>query len=341
MALDLPEHGGDLAWAEARYGPPPGGAWLDFSANVHPDGCPPAVLRAASQALDAVARYPDPASRRATSVLAARLGVPPESVLLTNGGAEALHLALRHLRPRRVGLVEPCFAEYARAARAVDAAVHRWFPDPEVPWDGLAPELLTCEAIVLGRPNNPTGRMPPLVDHPRVVWDEAFIDFVRGVPSLRQMAADGGCIVAGSLTKLYGLAGLRAGYLVAAPREIRGMAALQPTWSVSAIAQAAVEAAAAVEVDLTWLSSAREELSRGLREVGLRPLPAVANFVLAGDAAPDLAARLARRGVLVRNCATFPGLGPNWIRVAVRRPADNGRLIAAISAANRDAAREG
>ncbi len=338
MTHRWPTHGGAREWAEARYGPPPQGRWLDFSANIHPSGCPPRILEALRRALDRVALYPDPEAARTTAALARRLGVPAECVLLTNGGSQALYLALGSLRPGSVGVVQPCFAEYARAAAAVGATVRAVVAPPPFAWQAPPPG---CECLVLGRPNNPTGMLPPPLQHPRVVWDEAFIDFTPapGAATMRYRAARGSCIVVGSLTKLYGLAGLRAGYVVAEPGAIAAMARLQPAWSVNTLAQVAVEVACATAVDLSWLAPTRAALAAGLRNCGLRPFPSSANFLLV-DCAPmsgqALCDRLGPRGILIRDAGNFPGLGPNYVRVAVRWPEENAQLLAAIRAATGD-----
>jgi histidinol-phosphate/aromatic aminotransferase/cobyric acid decarboxylase-like protein len=136
-----------------------------------------------------------------------------------------------------------------------------------------------------------------------------------------------------SMTKQYGLPGLRLGYAVASPAVIRELAAWQPTWSVSAPAQAAGLAALAdhdhVAAGRQAVAEARAYLIPQLEGLGYRCLPSVASFWLVevGDAS-GLRQRLLRQGILVRDCTSF-GL-PAHIRLAARPTPECARLIAAL-----------
>lgn len=355
-------HGGRLEEAAARYGLPPEG-FLDFSANLNPLGPPPALLDRLAGSLPVVARYPDPEASAARAALAARLAVPPAALLLTNGGSEAIHLAVAASLARRAGrlvLPVPTFSEYERAALAVGAPVLRLPSRPEADFrpdvDRLASALAPGDLLFLANPNNPTGTLlePDELDHllrrarragAALAVDEAFLGFVPGGGErslARRAAADPGLVVVGSLTKLYCLPGLRLGYAVAAPRALAALAARQPAWSVNGLAQAAL-LACLEEADWEARSAAlvageRPVLAAALAALpGLRPLPSRANFLLvdcraAGRPAARLADGLGRRGILVRDCADFPGLDRYYFRVAVRTARDNTALVAALTA---------
>ncbi|HVD44796.1 MAG TPA: aminotransferase class I/II-fold pyridoxal phosphate-dependent enzyme, partial [Rubrobacter sp.] len=163
-----------------------------------------------------------------------------------------------------------------------------------------------------------------------LVVDEAFVDFVPGI-SVTAMV-DRGLWVARSFTKFFAIPGLRLGCLVcdAAAR----VQALQPSWPVNAVAAAAGIAAVRdrgfAETSVAEVARLRKDLFGALDALpGLQPFPGAANFLLVRG--PDgLPGRLARRGVLVRGCGPFYGLGPEYFRVAVRSAEENGRLVAAI-----------
>ncbi|MHB8577463.1 MAG: aminotransferase class I/II-fold pyridoxal phosphate-dependent enzyme, partial [Dehalococcoidia bacterium] len=145
------------------------------------------------------------------------------------------------------------------------------------------------------------------------------------------------------MTKDYGLAGLRLGYLVAHPSAITAVKRLQPPWSVSSAAQAAGIAALAdlhfLPRMLAVMRAGKTVLVEGLRGLGLEVLEGSANFVLVevGDA-PAVRHELLRKGCAVRDCTSF-GL-PAHVRIGVRRPEECVRLIEAFSALLQERAAE-
>ncbi|MGK2853842.1 MAG: aminotransferase class I/II-fold pyridoxal phosphate-dependent enzyme, partial [Microbacteriaceae bacterium] len=130
-------------------------------------------------------------------------------------------------------------------------------------------------------------------------------------------------LVVRSLTKTWGLAGLRAGYVIGDPALIARLAALQSPWSVSSlaasvmVATATPEALAEAERGAMQQRAWREILVAGLSNLGLRPIPGVAPFVLVRVGA-GVRAELRTAGCAVRRCDTFPGLDDTWIRIAAR-----------------------
>lgn len=323
------------------------GDLLDYSQNINPLGTPPAALEAARNALyEESGRYPDLDYAELREALAAYLGTSPEKVVPTNGGCEALFLAARAAGPGGKALVlEPTFSEYAAAASAAGMEVIRRVARRRE--SGFRLDLTSLRdlegvsVVFLCNPNNPTGdsldrrEVLDVADRVReggavLVLDEAFADFV---PELGVAAeADGGLYVARSFTKFFAIPGLRLGCLVCedAPR----VRALQPSWSVNAVAVAAGIAAANdrefAETSVAEAARLRGELFGWLGALpGIEPFPGAANFLLARGP-QDLPERLARRGVLVRSCEPFHGLGPGYFRVAVRTGAENARLVAEI-----------
>lgn len=323
------------------------GDLLDFSQNINPLGTPPAALEAARRALhEESGRYPDLDYAELRDALAAYLGTTPERVVPTNGGAEALFLAARAAGPGGKALVlEPTFSEYAAAAGAAGMEVVRRVARYRE--GGFRLDLSSLEdlggvsVVFLCNPNNPTGdaldrgEVLDLADRVReggaaLVLDEAFADFVPGVGVAAE--ADAGLYVARSFTKFFAIPGLRLGCLVCgdAPR----VQALQPSWPVNAVAAAAGIAAANdrgfAETSVAEAARLRGELFASLGALpGIETFPGAANFLLVRG--PEgLPGRLARRGILVRSCEPFHGLGAGYFRVAVRTGAENERLVAGV-----------
>jgi histidinol-phosphate/aromatic aminotransferase/cobyric acid decarboxylase-like protein len=285
-------HGGDAAAVAAALGCHPSEI-LDLSASLNPDA--PDVAALAAQQLDSLGRYPDPAA--ATEAMAAALGTTPDRVLLTNGGAEAIALVASDLG--RAAVARP--GEFSLYARHLADVV-----DPDE--DPAAPRIRS-------NPNNPTGRLAA-AGETAAVWDEAFYPLATGRWSRGDVAAGRAAVAIGSLTKVFACPGLRVGYVHAEPGVVRRLAGRQPRWSLNGLAAALVPDLLA-RADLpAWAErTARRRAALAAAIPGVEPSDA--NFVLVRveDGAAATRARLARSGVLVRDCTSF-GL-PDHVRVAV------------------------
>ncbi|MFJ9696189.1 Rv2231c family pyridoxal phosphate-dependent protein CobC [Kitasatospora sp. NPDC101183] len=320
---------------------------VDLAVNVR-TGTPPQWLRDRLAAtLGDLAAYPD--QRAARAAVAARHGRPVEEVLLTSGAAEAFVLLARVLTARHITVVHPQFTEPEAALRDAGHQVHRVLLSPG---DGFrlggVPE--EADLVVLGNPTNPTSVLHPAeavaaLARPgrTLVVDEAFMDTVPGeresLASVRDLP--GRVVVLRSLTKTWGLAGLRIGYALGPAPLIAELAAAQPLWPVSTPALTAAEACSTPEA-LAEAEQAAAELTlrRAYLLKGLAAFPAVrvhgepaASFVLIH--LPDAAAvrrRLRTRGYAVRRGDTFPGLGEDWLRIAVRDEETTDAFLNALAA---------
>ncbi|MEV0401290.1 aminotransferase class I/II-fold pyridoxal phosphate-dependent enzyme [Actinoallomurus sp. NPDC050550] len=208
-----------------------------------------------------------------------------------------------------------------------------------------------ADLVMIGNPTNPTSVLHPAaaiaaLARPgrTLVVDEAFMDCVPGeTESLASEARVPGLVVIRSLTKTWGLAGLRVGYVLAEPPLIARLAEAQPLWSVSTPALVAAEACtspralAEAEAWARDLQVERDRLAAAIRALGLHVVPeARASFlcVRVPGAPGGLAVRAAlrERGYAVRRGDTFPGLGPDWLRVAVRDAATDDAFTTALKA---------
>nr|WP_267899355.1 Rv2231c family pyridoxal phosphate-dependent protein CobC [Streptomyces triticagri] len=319
---------------------------IDLAVNVRTGTPPPWLRDRIAGSLGSLAAYPD--GRRARSAVARRHGLPPERVLLTAGAAEAFVLLARALRPRRAVVVHPQFTEPEAALRDAGHRVERLLLDPADGFrldPGAVPE--DADLVVVGNPTNPTsvlhpaGTLAALARPGRtLVVDEAFMDAVPGEREALAGRQDlPGLVVLRSLTKTWGLAGLRIGYVLAEPVLLAELERAQPLWPVSSPALAAAEAcvephalreaeraARRIAADRTRLLAGLEE-SAGVQVVA----PAEAPFVLIRLARADrVRERLRAGGFAVRRGDTFPGLGPDWLRLAVRDPGTTERFLGAL-----------
>ena len=317
---------------------------VDFAVNVH-DGPRPEWLDSALRAsLDDVGTYPD--ATEAEAALARRHGREPSEVLATAGAAEAFALIARARDWTRPVVVHPQFTE---PDVALTLAGH---PPEHVLLDAgagfaLNPAAVPDDAdlVIIGNPTNPTSVLHPestlraLARPGRVlVVDEAFMDSVPGEHHSLASARIPGVVVVRSLTKLWSIPGVRAGYVLAEPSVIAELREQQSPWSVSTTAAAAMVACAGEEAvaesaaRAARLTQHRTVLVDGLTELGIDVVADPAGPFVLAHVGEGVHARLRSAGYAVRRADTFPGLDVTWVRIAVRRPDTTRKLLAVLRA---------
>ncbi len=351
-------HGGNRQAVARRLGCRPEEI-LDASASLVPFGPPAALVRALKRGLSgpALRDYPDRDYHALRGALAALHGVDPAAVLPGNGAAELFTWAARDAAAAGVSLLPaPGFADYGRALACWGGATRplllplHWgaaFPQPFPipPPDPIEP----AATLWITNPHNPTGQLwsrdslePLLERFALVIVDEAFLPLVPDgeKQSLIPLLADHpGLVVIRSLTKLLAIAGLRLGYALAAPERLARWRGWRDPWPVNGLAAlAGVELLADGEGFARWQRrvqtwTAREGawLAAQLATIpGLVPLPSAANFLLlrGEDSLEPLRRELEERErVLVRDCRSFEGLGPQWLRLALLDRRGNRRVL--------------
>ncbi|WP_255657987.1 Rv2231c family pyridoxal phosphate-dependent protein CobC [Actinoplanes sp. L3-i22] len=339
MTFDLDHHGD--AEVDATL--------IDLAVNVRHQAMPGWLSDPIRSSLDSLSAYPD--ATEATAAVAARHRRDPAEVLLTAGAAQAFVLLAQALRgARRPVVVHPQFTEPEAALRNAGHVVDRVLLRAE---DGfrLDPALVPDDAdlVFVGNPTNPTAVLHParavarLARPGRVlVVDEAFSDttYRPGCPGEPESLAGRrdlpGLVVLRSLTKTWGLAGLRIGYLLGPAELLPRLAAAQPLWAVStpalaaAIACASPAAVAAEREIAAAVAAERDHLVERLRQVPKVTVPgdpASAFVPVHLPGADRIRVELRKRGYAVRRGDTFPGLGPDWLRIAVRDTATTERFV--------------
>jgi histidinol-phosphate aminotransferase len=326
---------------------------VDLAVNVRHQPMPGWLADPIAASLTELAAYPD--ARAATAAVAARHRRPADEVLLTAGAAQGFVLLAQALRgARRPVVVHPQFTEPEAALRNAGHVVDRLLLT-EADGFTLDPDAVAADAdlVFVGNPTNPTSVLHPaatvaaLARPGRVlVVDEAFADttYADGVAGEPESLADRrdlpGLVVLRSLTKTWGLAGLRIGYLLGPADLLARLALAQPLWAVSTPALAAATACAspvavAAERRIAEdLAAERAHLVSALRAVPgvtVAGVPAAAFVALRLPGADNVRLELRRRGYAVRRGDTFPGLGPDWLRVAVRDTATTDAFIATLT----------
>ena len=343
------EHGGDLVSARKNYW----GEILDLSVNVNPMGPPPQVVQAARDALGQVTAYPDPLCRDLRQAIAKKDGVSPEQIFCGNGAAEVIFRLALALRPKAALLTAPTFAEYEGALVQTGCRCRfhglRQENNFDVTEDILKDIRQPVELVVLCSPNNPTGRLISedllrrILERCREIGamlmvDECFLPLARaGQGMAPYLARYPELFLLRAFTKTYAIPSLRLGYGLGSPELVERLMAWGQCWNVSGIAQAAGLACCALpqwpEKGRALLERQRPFLEQELTRLGCQVIPGQANYLLFRlPGVADLKQRLLGRGVLVRSCANYRGLGPDWYRVAIRQEQDTIRFLRILGA---------
>ncbi|MGA2192053.1 MAG: threonine-phosphate decarboxylase CobD [Nitrospirota bacterium] len=348
-------HGGNIYHYSKKYGIPEDSI-ADFSASINPLGPPEKALVALDEAKSSLINYPDPDCKELIGILSERLGIGTGSILIGNGSTEFIYLLPRALKLKKAVVLSPTFSDYERAALLAGYKTTRltlsekqgFQPDTE----RLMKELKGGGLFFLCNPNNPTGvlmereRLLDVLHYSAkigavVCVDEAFIEYAPGQSIIKEAVKLKNVAVLRNFTKFYGMPGIRIGYLAASPGLVRKIKAFKEPWSVNGLALKAAAAAIADEEytrkSLELAEREKKHLLSGLSGIPcLRPFPSAANFILVklgkGLSSNAVTERLAARGILVRDCSSFRGLGGTFIRVAVKSRRENRMLLEALQA---------
>lgn len=327
-------HGGDIYRNQVH---------MDFSVNSNPLGMPDEVKDALLLAAECCGNYPDPEVLELKREVCASLGLSPECLLFGNGASELFMAVVHGIRPQRVAIPIPSFYGYEYAARAVTEEIcYAPFPKEGETWRDFL-EKSQADLIFVGNPNNPTGtqlgteELEELLEACRrhncyLVLDECFMEFCREDSTmLGQLDSYRRLLVVRAYTKSFGIPGVRLGYLACSDRDLLNRIRQQlPEWNVSVFAQAAGRACEKnrnyLDKTVEYVEKERIFLRQGLETLGINVFEGKANFLLLYSEVP-LYELLLRKGILIRDCSNFRGLGEGYYRVAVRTREENVKFL--------------
>ncbi|MBR1932902.1 MAG: aminotransferase class I/II-fold pyridoxal phosphate-dependent enzyme [Prevotella sp.] len=298
---------------------------MNFSSNIPQHVDLSALKQHLATRLDLIANYPEPEALSLERLIASQHGISEECVIVTSGATEAIYLTAQTFRMSH-HFAAPTFSEYEDAVRMYRSYAKK------------------TQALWLCNPNNPTGEVLPwqtvyerMSHYDLVVIDQSYEGYTE-VPLLtpREAAAAGNVVQIHSLTKTYGVPGLRIGYIVAARRLAQQLRRQMRPWAVNALAIEAglflIAHATPIRPDL----AEAQRLSAALNAIdGISVLPTQTNFMLctiSGHTATQLKEHLVRQhGMLIRDASNFRGLTPHHFRVAAQLPIENDALVSAIN----------
>lgn len=337
------KHGGNV-WQGERPGD-----YLDYSANLRPEGMPGWVRKALLDGMDHARYYPDPDMKRAAAAMAQYLGLPQNCVRPTAGGISAIRMA-GGLPVCETVLLTPCFCEYEQFA----AGPLRRIPLLRAGHEIALPKKLDLKEgslLWLCNPMNPVGhafsraQVEALLRRVEaangyLAVDEAFIEYCPEHSVAQLAAGHPRLIIVGSLTKILGIPGVRLGYICAQPQLLEKLQAGQLTWELSCFAESVACALPAhraeIRSDAQRNARRREMLKAALEELGIYVYPSQSACLLAdfGRPAAPIAQRLQEQKILVRSCMNFDDINDGChLRLAVKDEASNRRLIQALKEA--------
>ena len=321
----------------------------DFSVNLNPAGTPGEVAEAAHNSLLRIKEYPDIEQEAVKTAVAEWEGVDREWIAAGNGASELIMAAVRAVRPGRALLFEPAYSGYEYALRAAGCGIRRVFQKEENGFALTEEELLELDEetdlLFVCDPANPSGLnldpgiLAALLDRAadlgiRVLLDRSFYlmsDRAEGEDRGhdRMLQQYDNLYILSSLTKLFASPGIRMGYILSRKENIEEIQKQLPEWNLSVTAEEAVKAGCRALIGTAFAEETRELIRREraflaelLAEKGLKVFESQSAFLLF-KGPDDLYVRLLQRGILIRDCSSFPGLGRGYYRIAVKNHADN------------------
>lgn len=324
---------------------------VKMASNENPLGPSPQAVAAIIRAVPELGRYPDAGGATLKAALAKKTGFAPENLVLGNGSSDFIQILARSfLRPGETAVMSrPSFTLYAKNTQIAGAAP---LEIPLTPAYGHDLEAIKQAAVqhrarlvYLDNPLNPTGayldaeQLEALAaELPRaslLILDEAYIEFARRPrPDYQKLITpDSRVVILRTFSKAYGLAGLRLGYAVMSAELAELLNKTRQPFNTSLLAQAGGLAALADEnhlaAGLELNRQGLDYLSRAFEELGLKPYPSEANFLMVGlgRSAEDVFRKLMAKGYITRALGSF-GL-PEHLRITPGRPADNEGLLKA------------
>lgn len=330
---------------------------LDYSSSINPLGTPKKAIAAVKMSANSLVQtYPDPECRELKKSLSRYLGIDSEWFTVGNGAIEIIYwFAHTTTSVRgRVVIPTPTFCEYEVASQKVGAEVTLVpLNNFDLDTDKIIEKARGANAVFLCNPNNPTGMLATkqimkiienIDNSTKILLDECFIELADNPEAntmIDQISEFDNLVILRSLTKSFGLAGLRVGYSVCNPTLAKKLSTNKIPWNVNSLAQVAGVAALR---ERRCLSKARALIKKERRFLhdniekleSFHPIRSDSNFFLVhlqGRNSTQFRDRLLKKsGVLVRDCSTFTGMGAQYIRIAIKKHSENILLLKALEA---------
>ncbi len=340
-------HGGDIYRNKVEY---------DFSVNTNPLGMPEAVKKELCDAVYDAEKYPDPVHEELINKTSRVIKVPGERIVYGNGASDLIMALIHAFDPKKIMITAPSFTGYKNAIQNAlpdcNMVYYRLFEKDDFKINEDIAEAIKSEGpemLFLTNPNNPNGR---LIDKKvlgavldvceslgiAVVIDECFMP-LTGMEQERSLIYTIDkykfLIVLRAFTKTFAMAGVRLGYAVFGSTKMADKVRKHLSeWNLSVFAQRAgikaLESTGYIDRSVNYIQREREFLIENLEQSGIKTYTSNANYILFKCSILDLKERLLERGMLIRDCLDYEGLGEGFFRIAVRMHEENIMLISSI-----------
>jgi len=330
---------------------------IDFSANINPLGIPDDVLTAARNSVAYSNIYPDSNCRFLTSKLAEFEDVDKSNILCSNGASDILFRLVYAVKPKKVLVAAPSFADYERAGNASGAEII-YYPSKKENNFNIEHDIINIilsaspDIVFICNPNNPTGNLTDIKMMKKIaaacgfadsilLADECFLDFVNESHkySAKSLISEHkNIVILKAFTKIFAMPGLRLGYAICGDKNlIDRMRFCGPDWAVSNIAQEAGIAALKngreyIKKSCDYVKEQREYMISELKRMDLIIYPSHANFIFFHCPQKiDLYGEVRKNDIIIRDCSNFKNLEPGCYRTAVLTEEKNKLLIDALN----------
>lgn len=342
------EHGGDI-YTEGKF---KGIELIDFSSNINFLGVPKSFTNNLIKALEDIICYPDLKYREAKQNISQYLkeGIREENIILGNGAAEIINLAIRALD--KPCIVVPSFSEYETTAKAYGKEIVFSYlnEDFSYNYDDIMERLKECDGLVIGNPNNPNGGIINKDSFQQIIYyceenkkkiiiDEAFIEFVEEEnQSYVDKCSSFKCLfIIRAFTKFFAMPGIRLGYGVCSDIDfIESLSKLQIPWNINTFAEVAIKTVLKdeeyINTSKAMYNIERQYLIQELKRFNFidNIYKSHGNFILLrlkNITGEDMFNFCLSRGVLIRRCRNFRGLDDRFIRLAIKSRENNQKLL--------------
>jgi threonine-phosphate decarboxylase len=331
-------HGANPEKLYAQFGIKMPDNFLDFSTNTN-------VLQPSPDIgidfYSLISEYPDDESRELVGIISKNNNVDAHNVLVTNGSNEAIYILVYMYK--KVAIYQPTYGEYGSACAAYAKHAYNIFSIEQIQQG--------TELLIICNPNNPTGKylsaekVEEMADECALkgidlLIDEAYIDFVLPEHNAIDISAHKNIYILRSMTKIYNLAGIRLGYVLADKDKIIEIKKRQPTWSVNAVAQ---KLGACFLRDDGFLNETKDyykaetaRLKDAIASMGYKVMPSDTHyFLMETDDDEALIRYMLNQGIVLRHTRNFAGLDGRYVRICTREREANDRLVAALGSIRR------